>query len=578
MSLRLKTFAALLALSLCAASLVACEQPDWTNPEYISKRLVKGDSATRAMALQHLDKLETAEQKKVAPALAKVYLEAGPNQKDVMQVLVQLRSPAAKDAYLKEVRENATGYAGAAAEALGDAGVTEALPDLIALYKSTDDMDTKQGLLRAFSHMPDPKLVPLLTETLNLNVDNYPIALHAYSCEILGDIAQKTPQALDDAAKQALVKAMFLGNMAGQTVSRECGLAIQQLGAPAVPLLLKTFQGKNKAVNTLLARYNKPPNYSFPANRVKSVAAVRLGALKANAAVAPFVEDLESVKEAPKQISGEHAIRWRVEEARATSEIINGLGVIGDASAVELLAGIVKKEKIEEEWDEITDYLVEIQLRQDAAFALVRIGDRSATDALLEMAENGLIVDLEKLAARIQDSENPMPIVKRYQFNWMMAQSYAFLVGADGVEGLAEVIRNTEEPELKKKMSSFIPAIEKGAACLKKGDDKAQAACFGAMLASEDLVVRKKAAFELSRLPAAAAGPVVAANLGKADLATREILTFAAYKTPSPELVPAIDKILEDEANKGAKYDLDHHRLKLLRAWLKNNSAAVAQK
>lgn len=573
-----RTLSAMLGLGLCTMFMQGCEQPNWESPEYISKRLVEGDRAERALALKHLSKLDEAEQLKAAGALSKVYLEADPNQKEAMQLLVQLRAPEAKDAYLKEVRENATGYAGAAAEALGESGATEALPELMKLYQDTDKTDTKEGLLRAFAHMPDPKLVGLLTETLNLDVDNYPIALHAYSCEILGDIGQKTPEALDAAAKKAMVKAMFLGNMKGQTVARECGIAIEQLGEPAVAPLLETFQGKNEEVNTLLARYNKAPEYSFPENRVKSVTAVRLGALLAKQAVEPFVADLNGVKEAPKQLSGSHAVQWRVNEAQATSEIINALGNIGDTQVTALLAGLVKGEKINKEWDEITDWSVELQLRQDAAFALVRLGDRSAASVLLEMAEKGLIVDMERRAEQLVRANQPMPILQRYQFNWILAESYANLAGADGAAGLARVIKATKEAELQEKFASFLPAIEKGAECLNKADDPARAACFGDLLGDKDAGVRHKAAFELSRLPAAAAAPVVAANLQKADLETREILTFAAYRVPGEQTLAAVEKILEDERSQGGEYAMDHYRLKLLRAWLKNNPSGVAQK
>ncbi|QDG54606.1 hypothetical protein FIV42_28825 [Persicimonas caeni] len=572
-----KLAAALVALCLVPA-LTACEQPDWENPDYISKRLMEDDPTGRTLALQKLGELDEEAKKKVAPALAKVYLDGGQNQKDAMQILVQLRVPEAKDAYMKEVQENATGYASAAASALGEAGVKEAIPDMIALYKSSDDNELKQGLLQAFAHMPDPQMVGLLTETLNLDVDNYPIALHAYSCEVMGEIAQKTPQSIDEPAKQALVKGLFLGNMKGQNVSKECGLAVQQLGSPAVPLLIQTFKGENKEVQDLLLKYNKPPNFSFPANRTKAVAAVRLGGLKTSKAVEPFLADLNSTKEAPEQLSGQHAIQWRVTEAQATSEIINGLGDIGDKKATEVLAGIVKKEKIEEEWDEITDYQVELQLRQDAAFSLVRLGDRAGTDALLEMAEKGVITDLEKLAVQVQGTPREMPITDRYQFNWMMAQAYAYLTDADGLDGLVALIKNTKEKELKKKYESFIPAIKEGGKCLAKGKPADQADCFGKLLASKDKVVAKKAAYELSRLPPQAAGPVVAKNLAHDNLEVREVLTFAAYRVPTKSMVDTIDKLLEDEKDKGGAYKLDHYRMKLLRAWLENNVAAVAQK
>jgi HEAT repeat protein len=565
------------ATACCAIALSACEQPDWDNPEYISKQLMEGDSTGRQLALQKVDELDEEKRVVLAPALAKVYMDGGPNQKDAMQYLVQLRVPEAKDAYMKEVQENEAGYAAAAASALGEAGVKEALPDMIALYKSTDDNELKQGLLRSFAYMPDPKLVGLLTETLSLDVDNYPIPLHSYSCDILGDIAQTTPQAITDAAKQAMVKGMFVSNMAGQTISKQCGLALQKLGDSAVPLLLKTFAGNNEGVNTVLLKYNKAPDYRFPANRPKAVAAVRLGALKSKKALEPFLEDLASTKEAPEQLSGNHAIGWRVTEAQATSEILNALGDIGDKKAAEVLAGIVKKEKIEDEWDEITDWKVELQLRQDAAFALVRLGDRASAGALLEMAKDGVIIDMERLATKLK-GKRAMPLLQRYQFNWMMAQSYAFLTDADGLDGLVALIKATEEPELKKKYESFIPAIEEGGTCLKKAKPAAQADCFDKLLKSDNKVVRKKAAYELSRLPAQAAGPVVTKHLDHDDLETRELVNFAAYRVPTKGMVAKINKILEDEKDRGKEYALDHYRLNLLKAWLKNNVAAVAQK
>lgn len=580
-SARLRRIAAVAAIAGCGFGLSACDKPDWENPEYISKRLVEGDTAERSMALDHLGNLDREEQKKTAAALNQVYLEAGPNQKDVMQILVQLRAPEAKDAYLQEVRENPTGYAGGAAEALGSAKATEALPDLIELYKSTDSNDTKEGLMRAFRHMPDAKLVELLTETLELDVDNNPIALHAYSCEILGDVAEDSPEALDDAAKKALVKAMFLGNMTGQNVSRECGVAIQQLGAPAVPLLVETFEGKNEAVNTLLNSYNRQPEYEFPANRVKSVSAVRLGALKADEAVDVFLEDLNSTKGLPDGITGAHAANYLRNEGQATSEIINALGEMGAEQAVDLLAGVVKNEKIHDEWDEISDWSVELQLRQDAAAALVHLGDREAAGTLLEMAEKGQVDDMQTLAEAAARQEQPMDPLERYQFNWIMAQSYLQLAGSDAADGLKQIAAASEnkDPKLKEKIESFLPAAEKAAECLENDDDAAKAECFGEMLADkEDKEVRLKAAFELSRLPAAAASPVVAANLGVDDMETREALTFAGYRVPSEELASAIDENLEKEKSKGKDYELDHYRKKLLRAWLKNNAGQVAQK
>ncbi len=560
-------------------TLSGCEKPDWKSPDYISKRLEEGDTTARTIAIKHISDLKEADQKKVAPALAKVYMDGGGNQKDAMQILVQLRVPAAKGAYLKELHDNATGYASACAEALAEIGDKGALPDMVSMYKSSDDVELKQGLLRAFTHMPDPQMVGMLTDTLNLDPDNYPIALHAYSCDILGDIAQKSPQAINLAAKKALVRGLFLSNTKNQNTAEDCGLAVQQLGSPIVPLLLETFQGKNKSVNTLLLKYDQPPAYAFTQNHAKGVATVRLAALKSKKAVDPILEDLKSKKEAPKQLSGQHAVGWRTKEGQDTSEELLGLGDIGDKKATDVLSDVVKGKYVDDEWDDITDGFVELQLRQDAGTALVRLGNREAASALLDMAKKGVIIDLEKRAAMIQNTKNPMPILQRYQFNWMMAQDYADLAGADGLDGLVALIKETKEPELKKKYKSFIPMLKEGAKCLKRGKPEQQAKCFDGMLASKNALVREKAAYELSRLPAQVAGPVVAKHLVDDHLETRELLTFAGYRVPTKGLVDALDKVLDKEADKTTKpYHLDHNRLKLLRAWLKNNMAAVAAK
>ncbi len=579
MKLSTRHLTALLCAACCTLALTACEQPDWSSPDYINKTLEEGDYTDRREAISNVDELEEADQKKVAGALAKVYLEEDRLKEEAMAMLSQIRSADAKDAYLHEARTDDAGYAGAAAEALGIAGVTEALDEMIELYESTDDTDLQQNLLRGFVHMPDPKLVAPLTKTLHLDADNNPIRLHSDSCDVLGDIAADSPDAIDEKAQRALVKGIFVANNKGQDVAKECGLALQKLGEPAVPVLLETFRGENEEVNTLLRKYNQGPNYQFPANKAKTDTTVILGMMRAQQALDVFLEDLASEKAAPEQLAGKHAVSWRMNEGRATSEQLKALGELGDKKATELLVDVVKNEYTNDEWDDITDGLIELQLRQDAAFSLVRIGDREAADALLDMAENGVVIDLERRAGMLEEAGQPMKVTERYQFNWMMAQAYADLVGADGKEALAKLAEKTDEEELKKKYESFLPMIEKGGACLSKDKPKAQAKCLGKLLGDDDKLVREKAAYELSRLPKAAAAPILAEHLDHKDMQTRELIIFAGYNAGDESLVAKIDEVLDDEKNRrGDEYKPIRLQLNHLRAWLNNNKAAVAEK
>lgn len=552
-------------LGLLAVATVGCEQPEWDNPDYISQKLREGDTTTRQIAIEKAQELPEEKRKKIAGALATVYLDGSAVESDAMKMLVQLRVPEAKEAYMTEVKENRAGYAGAAAEALGEAGVKEAIPDMVALYNETDDGELKNGVLRAFSHMPDAEMIPTLVETLELDVDNHPIALHSYACAILGDIAQEEPQALDEKAKNVLVRGVFLANARGQNVGRECGLAVQQLGEPAIPVLMKVLKGEHEGVNTLLMQYNQPPNYQFPKNHAKLVATVRLTALRAGQAVDPFVTNIDEDKTPPEELTGNAKISYLQKEAQATDEMIFGLGDIGDEKGYDVLVEAMTRE-LNDKWEPMLDPTVRLQLRQDAAKSLNRLGKRDALEPMMEMIQKGDIVNIEHVVA-------PGQMLQRYQFNWMVAQAYANLATGEQLETYKAMVEDTEEKDLKEKYASFVPMIEVAKECMASGDESAQAKCYGEKLGNKDNLIREKAAYELSRLPAEVAAPVINEKLSTDFLDTRELLTFAAYRAPSKEMIGTIDTILEDEAERGGpKYKLDHTRLKLLRAWLKNNT------
>lgn len=563
--------------ALFSIGLVACEKVDWEDPAYVSQKLAEGDATSRRMALEKVRGIPQDRRAELVPGLTKFYLDGGAGQKDAMNHLVQLRHPDAKDAYIAEVKSNASDLAGAAARALGQAQVRDAIPVLLEEMSKTDSPDTKADILQALGAMPDAQAVGPVVEILKLDVDNHPIALHAFACEFLGNLAQENPEALDDEARRTLVYSVFLSNERNQNVGRECGLAVQQAGASIIASLMEVFRGENEQVTRLLMSYNRPDGFDFPANHARLVSAVRLTSLRAKEAVAPFIADLSSTKAAPAEVSGNHAVKWRMREGQLTDELINGLGDIGDPAARPILEQVLLGER-NDAWDDITDGMVELQLRQNAAFALNRLGDRAALPAMLRMIRDGVIIDIERRSAMLAQRGQPVSMLERYQFNWMVAQAYAGLATAAEKAEFEKLIAGTKEEELKKKYESFLVMFDIQGECAGKGDAAAQAGCYGEKLKDSNTLIREKAAYELMRLPAEHAAPVVLANLDTNQLDTRELLTGALYRLPSKETAGKVNEILEKESGRtGPEYRMDHNRLRMLRAWTMAHAGSGAR-
>lgn len=552
---------------LAALSLTACEQPRWDDPTYVGQQLESKDPTVRKLAMGKLDALKDEQKKTIVPTLTKIYLEKDSNQKDIMKMLVQLRDSAAKDAYLEEVKTNATGYAGAAAEALGDAKAKEAIGDMLKLLETTDNNDTKQGILRGMASMPDEQMVPSLIKVLQLDSDNNPIALHSYACDILGDIAQEKPQVFDEAAIKELTRGIFLSNTMRQDVSKECGMALQKLGAPAVPELLKIFRGEREDLKLLMS------TYKFPLNRPAGVVATRLTGLRAAEAGQPFIDALNAEAKIPENLrSQEDQIGWIQTQVQVFHEIVLGLGDIGVKEAIPTLTKILLGEK-NKDYSSLLDYTTETQLRQDAADALNRIGDRASAEALLKAAKDGVIEDLEKIAKAQEAKGEPVPANQRYSFNITSAKAFANLAGADGEAGINSLIAAAKNEDLKKELGNFLPMTATFKECDAKGDDKAKAACYGTKLKDQNALVREKAVFELSRLPGEAAAPVLNENVGTTFMDTRELILWALYRHPNKDAITKIEAVLKsEEGQRDKSARLAAYLQNLLLAWLKNNA------
>lgn len=548
--------------------LLGCEAPDWENPEYVGKMLASEDLTSQRTALDRARELPADKQALIVPQLVDLYNRGGGSQKDAMGILAQLRDPKATEAFIAELETDAAGYARASAETLGEIGATDAIPKMLEVLGKTDQNEVKLGIIQGFGHMPTKEMVPALLDILKLDVDSNPISLHAHTCEVLGNLAQKDPSAITQPVIEQVTLAVFFGTT-GRSLDLDCGLAIQQIGEPAVPELLKIFRGEREDVQTLMMRYDTPDD-AFPQNVPRFIAAKRLSSMRAAAATETFTSWLAAEHAAPDTVKDMKAVEWRMKEGETMSEVIHALGGLGGDAAVKLLEETVKGQRINKEWDDVTDGLVELQLRQDAGFALNATGNRASTAVLLEQADKGVINDLERRFARLGNADE----VQRYQFNWMTLRTAAMLSDGSDLDKFQALVSKNEAQyaALSKKMAESIPVVQVAVECNAKASDGEKGACYAAKLKDNSPDIREKAAWELSRLPAETARPLLLENLPNDMLDTREVIVGTLYKFPDASAVGAIDAVLKAEATKGGAYRIDHYRLKLLRAWLVNNT------
>lgn len=151
----------------------------------------------------------------------------------------------------------------------------------------------------------------------------------------------------------------------------------------------------------------------------------------------------------------------------------------------------------------------------------------------------------------------------------------------EDLEALEEEFETLQEGEaaLEERFQAFVAAFDVMDDCGEIEDEAERAECFGGIVADHDEdedadildPATGKAVMELSRMSPEVAGPVVADALETSDLELRQLLTFAAYRVPVDEMVERIDEILEAEAGEDdEEYQVDHYRLRMLRAWLQN--------
>lgn len=629
--------ATLIAVVATVAMSTGCEPTDWEDPDDLARVLEEGSQTQQFRAAENFGQIPEEERGKVAAAAAEAYQDADDAlRSDLMQYLVEWRIPEAEDAYVEEMTHDHAGYGDSAAEIVGELGVEGTVPTMLEAFDETTDHDRRAGILRGLAMIPDAEALDRALEVLELDVDNYPIALHRAACEFIGGLATEDPDAIDEEVRDRLVYARLLMGDDGRTVDEECGLAIQQVGHDIVPHLEELFHQEHDDVESLLLRYDNPyGGEHFPQNEATVTAAEHLSALRAPAAVDLYNEALTTTIEEP-DLDGDSLSNWRANEGAALNEMIQGLGDIGDPAARSTLESILAGEPFDDEWEAVVDGVVGFQMLQDSARALARLGDRDALSALEDATTAEILEGMQQRFDAARAQGEPVDPVEQFRAQWIAAEAYSLLGQADDrgdyeaivaeyeydedelqgefdeqEENLQEQLEEREdvledddldeerreeleeeaqmiredlemleddletlqegEAALEERFESFLVAFDVMDECEEIGDADERAECFGGFLDDEDEHARQKAALELSRVDPEAAGPVVADWLETSDLELRETLTFAGYRVPTPELVDRIDQILEEEADEDDdEYEVDHYRLRMLRAWLQN--------
>ncbi len=570
--------AALVSMTCAMLFGTGCEQPDWTNPEYVKSQLNEADGTKIRVAIGKIKEMSGEDRKPYGKELANLYMGEELNEierKDVMDFLLTMRSEDAKEAYINELETNSSKLGGKAATVLSDMGAKDALPSMLKLLETSADPDTQVSVLQAFETMPDISMLPALTTILQKDTDNTQIRLLSYSCDIVGDIALEKPAALSDETIDALIVSLFKTNATGQNLATTCGVAVQKLGAPAIPKLVAVYKQENKAVQSLLLKYNTAKaGFGFPPLLATKRAGVMLAALRAKELAPLIAERMDKPTETPKMLKGDAYEGWNKVLVQMAEEQVLALGDVGAVEQKDFLLRIVHGE-MDEPWKHIMkdDPAAQAVIRQNAAVSLSKLGDRSVASELLKAATEDRITKVEEIAVHAEKKGKPLAPTQRYAFNYMAARAFAAVAAPEDKPGYSKKLAGLEDNGLRGELAKVAGMLALAVSCGDKADAKAKAGCYEEKLSSGDEMVREKAVFELGMMPSEFAAPALVKGLETDSLATRELVVFFLYRHPSKDAIPVIEKLLDAQKDKGgAAVTGDNIRLKSLAVYLKHNA------
>jgi HEAT repeat protein len=278
--MKTRTIAMGRALCLSLIVLGACNTPtDPKTPEYWIYRL--DDKKENEEAVKKLGEMKDA---KAVEPLLKVLKEDDKLRPAAAQSLGMIGDPRAIQPLIAAITlepgmiaDDATRAKNATNEkainALGDLKAKEAVDIILQMQKKARDMPVRMACVRAMGAIRDPKFGPAMLEILQQD-DN--MFTKKTAAEVLGDLH-------DAAAVPDLIAAMYL-EKAGASVYPQASFALYQIGEPAVMPLVETLEGKNERVMKLA----KEKNFVEGAVEVKAIEV--LGDLKAKQAEAAMLK------------------------------------------------------------------------------------------------------------------------------------------------------------------------------------------------------------------------------------------------------------------------------------------------
>ena len=534
------------AVVLVGLLAAACEQPDWKNPEYLSKQVETGD---RLRALDEIARLDEEGKARTVPALINAYNNNTDKEK-VFAVLAELRDKRAKSVYvdaLKHAKSNRDRAKGAIA--LGEIQATEHIPTMVDIFRNVPNEDLRRSILEGFSAMPDAQAIPLLVEILTTyDPDREPIAYHAYACEVLAAVDQPT-----DTVVKAVVFGMYLDNAKGQNVAKECSVAVASVGKLASKELLTVAAGKHEKVNQRFAKYSSYIEGTAEVNAIDA-----LGMLHDKETVAQLMELLVARRDAPPTYRNERLLGWGQKRNEFFVATTDALGRIGYPAALEALSKFVMPSDEDlESYKAIIDYDKRMKLFMvEAAIKSVNaLGDRKGLEVLATAAQKG---DLPDLKGYGDDAV--------FQSRWQSARAFAMLGTGDDLETWNKMVAAEKVEGMKQKFDEFRPALEAANTC------KQDAACYGKLLAGGDPLKAEKAAWELGRMERGGAAEEQLFNgIESTSPEMRSIVIENLYRVATKKTADKIAEVLKKEEDRATpEFKILHVKMKGLMAYIAN--------
>lgn len=241
----------LVAASALAGALMigsGCREPDWSDPEYISLQMQVGSDD----AFDALRELEIEQQRLVVPALIEAW-NAGLQRDRVLEALVRIADPSAKDLLLEILESNQDDRAAMAARALSAAQLEETSVAIAQRLQRTADRRQYPVFLQAINDMPTPGAADVVAEILLNRAERIGgIETVKTGCRLMASV---------DSPSSSSIQSMVYGlvNLVPDPYAdamQECELALLKHIDAAIPPLVAMLNNENEAVINLMRELN----------------------------------------------------------------------------------------------------------------------------------------------------------------------------------------------------------------------------------------------------------------------------------------------------------------------------------